>query len=250
MKRIRMPMHRYGEPDFDVDYLRWGFHDAETQAREADSLLRIAGGEGPLRILDLACGTGAHAVHWARQGHRVTGVDLSQTFIEHAREQAAREGVEIELVVSDIRDLHCGEAYDVVTWIESSFFEEGLLARIRGYLRPGGCLILDVRNPEHPRAKARQGNWRTWREEEGVFYLERHERDEQTGVREDVWITIDPQRGVIEEKSNHTPNPLTLDDKVRMVREAGFDPVELRTIEGALFTGGEDPYWLWLVGRK
>jgi len=42
---------------------------------------------------------------------------------------------------------------------------------------------------------------------------------------------------------------LSLDDKVRMVRGAGFDPVELRTMEGGLFTGGEEPYWLWLVGR-
>ena len=63
MKRIKKPMHRYGKAAFDRDYLRWGFHDAQTQAEEADSVLRIVGEEGPLRILDLACGTGVHAVH-------------------------------------------------------------------------------------------------------------------------------------------------------------------------------------------
>ena len=52
-----MPMHRYGEADFDKDYLQWGFHDAETQAKEADSVVRIAGVDKRLRILDLACGT-------------------------------------------------------------------------------------------------------------------------------------------------------------------------------------------------
>jgi len=168
MKRIRMPMHRYGEADFDRDYLRWGFHDEETQAREADSVLRIAGGEGPLRILDLACGTGVHAVRWAKRGHRVTGVDLSETFIAHARESAAREGVEAELVVADIRSFAPDSAFDVVSWIENSFFDADVLARIRGCLRPGGCFVLDVRNPEHPKVKARRGNWRTWREENGV----------------------------------------------------------------------------------
>ena len=89
MKRITMPMHRYGEGDFDKDYLRWGFHDAETQAKEAESILRIAGTDRRLRILDLACGTGLHAAHWAKQGHTVTGVDLSETFIAQARARVA-----------------------------------------------------------------------------------------------------------------------------------------------------------------
>jgi len=250
VKRILIPMHRYGEAEFDEEYLRWGFHDEETQAREADSILRVAGGEGPLRILDLACGAGVHVVHWARQGHRVTGVDLSETFIAHARERAAREGAPVEFLVSDLRALAFDAAYDVVTWIENSFFDAQLLARIHNWLFPGGCFVLDVRNPEHPKARSRRGNWRTWREEDGVFALERHETDPRTGAHEDVWITIDPERGVIEERTNTDEHPLTLDGKARMVRDAGFDPVELRTMEGGLFTGGEEPYWLWLVGRS
>ena len=30
MKRIRTEMSRYGEPDFDSNYAKWGFHDKET----------------------------------------------------------------------------------------------------------------------------------------------------------------------------------------------------------------------------
>ena len=26
LKRVKLPMHRYGEPDFDREYLKWGFH--------------------------------------------------------------------------------------------------------------------------------------------------------------------------------------------------------------------------------
>jgi len=113
-------MHRYGEGDFDKDYLRWGFHDAETQAKEAESILRIAGTDRRLRILDLACGTGLHAAHWAKQGHTVTGVDLSETFIAQARARVLQEGVSVDFIVSDIRDLACHETYDVGTWIVSS----------------------------------------------------------------------------------------------------------------------------------
>ncbi len=127
MKRTRTPMHRYGEADFDTDYLRWGFHDPETQLMEAESILRIVGGEGRLRILDVACGTGVHAIHWAKQGHTVTGVDLSETFIASARERASQEGVSVEFIVSDIRNFACHETYDVATWIENSFFDEAIV---------------------------------------------------------------------------------------------------------------------------
>jgi SAM-dependent methyltransferase len=250
MKRIKMPMHRYGEADFDKDYLRWGFHDAETQAKEADSVVRIAGGDKRLRILDLACGTGVHAVHWAKQGHTVTGVDLSETFIAQARERMSREGVSVEFVVSDIRDLVCQETYDVVAWIENSFFDDDIINRVHQHLKGGGCFVLDVRNPENAQVKFRQGNWRTWREENGVFYLERHEIDGQTGIHEDAWITINPQLGLIEEKVNTTEHPMALDQKMDVMKKAGFDPVELRTMEGCLFSGGTDPCWLWLVGRR
>ena len=179
----------------------------------------------------------------------MTGVDLSETFIGHARDRAAREGVSVEFHVSDIRDLACFGTYDIVTWIANSFFDEDSVTRFRQYLTRGGYLVLDARNPEHPKAKSRQGNWRTWREDGGVFHLERHETDAKTGVREDAWITIDPQRDVIEEKVNVDQHPMDLDEKIRVMKRAGFYPVELRTMEGELFLGATGPYWLWLVGR-
>ena len=94
MKRIRVPMHRYGEADFDKEYMNWGLHDRETQAREAESLSQLLDKE--CGILDLACGIGAHAIHWAKRGHAVTAVDLSETLIGKAREMAAGEGVDVE----------------------------------------------------------------------------------------------------------------------------------------------------------
>lgn len=250
MKRTRIPLHRYGEVDFDTDYLRWGFHDLETQFREAESILRIVGREKRLRILDLACGTGIHAIHWAKQGHTVTGVDLSETFIALARERASQEGISVEFIVSDIRNLTYREPYDVVTWIENSFFDEDIAKRVHQCLRTGGCFMFDVRNPDNSKAKFRQGNWRTWREKNGIFYLERHENNRRTGSHEDVWIKIDPQQDIIEEKFNIDRNPMRLAQKIQIMKKAGYDPVELRTMEGHLFTVGSEPYWLWLVGRR
>ena len=81
LKRIRREAIRFGDAEFDRDYMEWGFHDQDTQIGEAQAVLNILQLTKPVNILDLACGVGTHAIHWARQGHRVTGVDISETFI-------------------------------------------------------------------------------------------------------------------------------------------------------------------------
>jgi SAM-dependent methyltransferase len=251
MRRIKKQMHRYGEPDFDAEYLDWGFHDTKTQIEEAESVLRLVGDRGPQKILDLACGIGTHAIHWAKCGHSVLGVDISETFVARAREAA--EGVHgATFLASDIRSLDLASDFTLVTWIEMSFIELDFLSRVCGSLQPGGLFICDARNPEHPKTKACSGNWRTWREKNGAFTLERHETNSQTGKREDVWITIDPAQDLIEEKSNVSDPGLKTEPSKTMsaLRDAGFSACELRTMAGDLFCGGCEPYWLWIVAKR
>jgi SAM-dependent methyltransferase len=242
-------MHRYGDPDFDREYLEWGFHDPETQVQEAKSILRIIEACRPLNILDLACGTGAHAIYWAAQGHQVTAVDLSDTFIAEAKRTASERGVGVDFQVCDITTLDYRDAFDVVTWIERSFFNQKIVNAVHRFLRHKGYFIFDDRNPHHPRTQGRGGNWRTWREKGGVFYLERHETSEETGEREDVWITIDPDRALITEKFGRF-RPISLDAKTDMMRRAGFSHVALYTMEGTVLADDNGPYWLWVVGTK
>lgn len=52
-------------------------------------------------ILDMGCGTGRHAIELAREGFRVTGVDLSEGMLAQARLAATATGVKLELVRAD-----------------------------------------------------------------------------------------------------------------------------------------------------
>jgi hypothetical protein len=75
-------------------------------------------------------------------------------------------------------------------------------------------------------------------------------RTKWSGREPGLWITIDSNRAIIEEKSNIDRNPTNLDQKIQIMKTTGYDPVELRIMEGSLFSGEPEPSWFWLIGRK
>jgi SAM-dependent methyltransferase len=207
-----------------------------------------------IKLLDLACGIGTHAVHWARHGHHGTGIDISQTFIARARDAARQAGVSVAFRFADIKALEYEEQFDVVTWIEKPFFYDDMSVALHRFLVPGGRFIGDVRNPNHPKVKQKARNQRTWYEENGIFYLERHEGNEEAGILEDVWIRIDTENGIVEETFlvNDIRSCISRSLHVAMdeLSRAGFERIDLHTMDGKAFRGGNEPYWLWKVASK
>jgi cyclopropane fatty-acyl-phospholipid synthase-like methyltransferase len=53
-------------------------------------------------VLDAGCGSGEHALLAAVMGLQVTGVDVAQTAIEHARAKARARGLSAEFLVGDV----------------------------------------------------------------------------------------------------------------------------------------------------
>jgi len=62
-----------------------------------------------VRILDAGCGTGTLAIDLAKRGAEVVAIDLSPTLVDHARERADAEGVEIDFRAGDMLDPALGE---------------------------------------------------------------------------------------------------------------------------------------------
>ncbi len=56
----------------------------------------------PCKTIDLGCGTGNHATYLATLGFDVTGVDISPTAIEIAKEYAKKKGVKCNFFVKDV----------------------------------------------------------------------------------------------------------------------------------------------------
>jgi len=102
-------------------------------------------------VLEVAPGPGFLAIEMARSGKlRVTGLDISKTFVELARKNAAQAGVRVEFRSGNASEMPFGEnSFDLLVCRAAfkNFSEpEKALREMRRVLRPGGTgVIIDLR---------------------------------------------------------------------------------------------------------
>ena len=89
-------------------------HSAMAERWMKEIRAQLPAGER-LRILDVGCGAGFFSVLLAKEGHRVTGVDLTPDMIENAKILAAEENADCEFIVMDAENVDFPDGtFDVV----------------------------------------------------------------------------------------------------------------------------------------
>jgi SAM-dependent methyltransferase len=76
-------------------------------------LVRRYRDRSPTRVVDLGCGPGYHARTFARRGLTAVGLDRCDEMIRFARDEAAREGIDVDWQVGDMRALALSEPVDL-----------------------------------------------------------------------------------------------------------------------------------------
>lgn len=154
------------------------------------------------RLLDVPCGIGRHSGPLAALGYEMLGIDRSEIALAAAR----RDHPEVEFRRLDMFALtSVGETFDGILCLWQSFGygdsdqNRALLGDMRGMLRPGGRIVLDVYNADAIRklperaVEKRAGRTvrtrRSWRGRRLRVELEYSDRDE-IDVHE--WETYDP----------------------------------------------------------
>jgi SAM-dependent methyltransferase len=145
-----MPMFREYAHYYDLLY---GDKNYAAEARFVCDLLRHHV-PGARQILDLGCGTGAHAALMTAQGYSVHGIDISPGMIEKGQRRHAElpihQASRLCFSLGDIRTVRLHKRFDAIVSlfhaINYQITNEDLqaaLTTVRAHLKPGGVFIFD-----------------------------------------------------------------------------------------------------------
>jgi cyclopropane fatty-acyl-phospholipid synthase-like methyltransferase len=207
----------------------------DAAGEEVDCIVKLLALEKGSKILDLCCGTGRHSLELARRGYQVVGVDLTQSYLDKARMQAESEGLNVQLIRSDMRRFCQIESFDAVINMFTAFgyFEveadnKRVLANIHCSLRKGGILLIDVMGKE---ILARIYQQRDWYEEDGRIFLRENTMLQNWSWADNRWMML--EKGKIREfRFGHRIYSGV--EMVNMLKECGFSSVNTYgDLEGA-----------------
>jgi SAM-dependent methyltransferase len=132
-----------------LDFWRGAVPPEQTRM-EADYLAQALEAPSDGRILDAPCGTGRLTLDLARRGFQTTGVDIAESYVRDATEQARQQGLHAEFSHRDMRELPWSDEFDAAFCFGNSFgymddeSNAAFLKTVARCLKPGARFILDT----------------------------------------------------------------------------------------------------------
>lgn len=139
----------------------------EDTPNQIDFIIKTLELKGNEKILDLACGFGRHSLYLAKLGYNVTGVDITKDYINDARIEAQKNGLKIDFIQEDIRNIKFMENFDVVLnladgaigYLENDIENLKIFDAISNSLKIGGKHFMEICNAEHAKAFFPKRHW-------------------------------------------------------------------------------------------
>ena len=99
--------------DYD-DMIQKQLSNKRTVSYWTKELKRLLGPE-PLRILEVGCGPGFFEIMLGKEGHHVTGIDITENMIHEAKENVKAAGLSADLMTMDCHNLNFpDETFDMI----------------------------------------------------------------------------------------------------------------------------------------
>jgi len=131
-----------------------------------------------LKILDVGCGTGRHSIELAKRGYKITGIDLSMSQLNRAKEKAKENNVKIDFFIADARDFNFNCEFDLVIMLcegafplmETDEMNFRILQNVANSLNTKGKLIFTTLNGLFPIFNSIQDFCNTTSKEGNMIY--------------------------------------------------------------------------------
>jgi len=181
-------------------------------------------------VLDMPCGPGRHLIHLAARELRVTGVDLTQSYLDEARRRLSDAGLSAELIHADMRELLRPATFDAILHLYSSFgyFDDPrddlrLLRNMRASLRQGGCAVLELAVLDGVVLDSAQEHAL----ENGRSIIESASRHHPSGVLERDWQASEPGVPGAPRRWKAKHRLYRVSELEQLLRGAGFNSIRV-----------------------
>lgn len=239
---------------FGDDFIRTMAKITDEQiAAEVDFIEDSLGVAKGGTMLDLACGTGRHAIEFSRRGYQVAGFDLSLAMLARAADEAQERDQKLNFVQGDMREMTFENTFDgIYCWNTSfGFFEEEknalVIGKVHRALKQGGQFLLDVVNRDFI---INQSPSLVWFEGDGCVCMDEMQMDWVTS-RMKVKRTMMLDDGRTKE-IEYSIRVYSLHELGKLMHDQGFRIAEVsgRTATPGVFFGAASPRTLILAEKK
>jgi cyclopropane fatty-acyl-phospholipid synthase-like methyltransferase len=178
-------------------------------------------------FLDCPCGIGRVAIPLAKKGVQVTGVDLTQSYIEELDKRTKRAKLKIKTFVNDMRKINFDSRFDAAgnLWTSLGFFAKEAddlltLKKMFKALKPGGKFVLHIINRDWLMLNFQAHGWQDLGK---TRLIESRKFDYRTSRTYSKWIYI---RDGEEQTFDVSLRMYSFHELVTMFEAAGFVDIE------------------------
>ena len=227
-----------------MDFWRLGM--APVTPEEVAFLRRHLNIKPGAKLLDVPCGEGRHALELAQQGFRVTGVDLSESNIHAAGENARQLGITLDLHCRDKRELPWSGEFDAAYCLGNSFGyldDEGMnqfVAAVAKSLKPGARFVIETAMAAESIIVNLDSHW--WMKTDDLYVMiENHYLCEESTLHTEMTFV----RNGKTEMREFWHRVYTIAEIRTMLKRAGFSLAELfASTEEEPFELGSPQCWI------
>jgi len=180
------------------------------------------------KILDLCCGPGRISFELAKMGLTVTGVDITESFLKTAKEDAAAKNLNIEYIKEDARKFIRPGYFDAILnlYISFGYFEDQkddlkVLRNVYESLKPGGTFIIETLGKEVAVINFVESEWF---ERAGYTVLTEYELLDSCTFLKNRWIII---KDKIQVEKIFTQRLYSGSELRALLKEAGFEQIDI-----------------------
>ena len=254
MKR-RIVNFSWEDEDAQSVFAEWvPFPDANSSAKDVDTIESFVGLEPPKLILDIGCGNGRHALEFAKRGYKVKGIDVAKRFLDEAKKAVKNIDVHVEFSLQRATELTERNVFDfaLAYWHTIGFMSDDEIkdhfTSIYNALKINSVFLYTFQGPKLVSGQKSDLSIpiKTWSEKNGKYILT--EKSIQNGFRDELCTVIDTNKDEIIEYREHQ-RAMRYEEVIDYLIGAGFSSVNgFKDFDGERAT--PDEFYIFLCRKN